>query len=119
MQRNELVCQVQPSEALYLKFTVKSPGLVSRFEESRLDLVYGTRYRGVKIPDAYDTLIADVFSGRQASFVHARELSEAWRVLTPALQQLESGDRVPLRYPFGARNGPPEADALQRRVGYR
>lgn len=61
--RNEFVIRLQPSEAMYMKLTVKKPGLEMATEQSELDLSYGMRYNGVKIPEAYERLILDTIRG--------------------------------------------------------
>ncbi|KXJ81844.1 hypothetical protein RP20_CCG016680 [Aedes albopictus] len=108
-KRNELVIRVQPGEALYVKMMTKSPGITFDMEETELDLTYGHRYKDVKLPDAYERLILDVFCGSQMHFVRADELSEAWRIFTPLLHYIERERPEPIKYVHGAR-GPKEAD---------
>ncbi|XP_030748343.1 glucose-6-phosphate 1-dehydrogenase isoform X2 [Sitophilus oryzae] len=124
-KRNELVIRVQPGEALYVKLMVKTPGMAFDMEETELDLTYGHRYAEqsnckedhmgkcytVKLPDAYERLILDVFCGSQMHFVRSDELHEAWRIFTPLLHEIESGGVKPIPYVFGSR-GPKEADEL-------
>ncbi|XP_023940292.1 glucose-6-phosphate 1-dehydrogenase [Bicyclus anynana] len=108
-KRNELVIRVQPGEALYLKMMSKSPGMKFDLMETELDLTYSMRYREADVPDAYERLILDVFTGTQMHFVRNDELKEAWRIFTPVLQQLEEQHIQPVPYTYGSR-GPPEAD---------
>lgn len=111
VKRNELVIRVQPSEAIYMKMMAKTPGMSIDCEESELDLTYGSRYRGVKMPDAYERLILDVFMGSQIHFVRSDELSEAWRIFTPLLHHIEREKPTPIPYKYGGR-GPVESDEL-------
>ncbi|XP_059059324.1 glucose-6-phosphate 1-dehydrogenase [Achroia grisella] len=108
-KRNELVIRVQPGEALYLKFMSKSPGMKFDLVETELDLTYSMRYKETDVPDAYERLILDVFTGTQMHFVRNDELKEAWRIFTPVLQLLEEQRLKPLSYVFGSR-GPLQAD---------
>ncbi|CAG9099815.1 unnamed protein product [Plutella xylostella] len=108
-KRNELVIRVQPGEALYLKMMSKSPGMKFDLVETELDLTYSMRYREADVPDAYERLILDVFTGTQMHFVRSDELKEAWRIFTPILQQLEENHVQPHPYVFGSR-GPAAAD---------
>lgn len=108
-KRNELVIRVQPGEALYLKMMSKSPGMKFDLVETELDLTYSMRYRGADVPDAYERLILDVFTGTQMHFVRADELKEAWRIFTPILNKLEEQKIKPVPYVYGSR-GPNEAD---------
>ncbi|KAG7471838.1 hypothetical protein MATL_G00102260 [Megalops atlanticus] len=117
-RRNELVVRVQPNEAIYAKMMSKKPGVYFSPEETELDLTYHSRYKDVKLPDAYERLILDVFCGSQMHFVRSDELREAWRIFTPLLHQIEQEKTVPIPYTYGSR-GPPEADELVKRVGFR
>ena len=87
--RNEFVIRLQPSEAMYMKLTVKyiqfslvffiifafdagfiffaqvkKPGLEMSTIQSELDLSYMQRYQGVTIPEAYERLILDTWDPR-------------------------------------------------------
>ncbi|XP_076028018.1 glucose-6-phosphate 1-dehydrogenase-like [Genypterus blacodes] len=117
-QRNELVVRVQPDEAIYLKMMTKRPGVHFSPEETELDLTYKSRYKNVKLPDAYERLILDVFCGNQMHFVRSDELREAWRIFTPLLHHIEGQRTQPSPYTYGSR-GPNEADELAKRVGFR
>lgn len=108
-KRNEMVIRVQPGEALYVKMMTKSPGITFDMEETELDLTYNHRYKEIKLPDAYERLILDVFCGSQMNFVRDDELSEAWRIFTPLLHHIENNDVKPIPYMHGSR-GPKEAD---------
>ncbi|KAM9431422.1 glucose-6-phosphate 1-dehydrogenase isoform 2-T3 [Salvelinus alpinus] len=117
-RRNELVVRVQPNEAVYAKMMSKKPGVYFHPEETELDLTYKSRYKDVKLPDAYERLILDVFCGSQMHFVRSDELREAWRIFTPLLHQIENEKTPPTPYKYGSR-GPMEADELSKRVGFR
>lgn len=54
--------------------------------------------QGLKLPDAYERLILDVFCGSQMHFVRSDELSEAWRIFTPLLHQIEKENIRPVPY---------------------
>lgn len=116
-RRNELVMRIQPGEAIYMKINMKNPGSSGfEFHETEMDLTYENRYTEHYIPDAYERLILDVFQGNQMNFVRADELSEAWRIFTPMLHQMEKEKVEPLKYVFGSR-GPQEADEMCKKHG--
>ncbi|XP_062185667.1 glucose-6-phosphate 1-dehydrogenase, cytoplasmic isoform-like [Phragmites australis] len=115
--RNEFVIRLQPSEAMYMKLTVKKPGLEMATEQSELDLSYGMRYQNVKIPEAYERLILDTIRGDQQHFVRRDELKAAWQIFTPLLHDIDAGKLKAIPYQPGSR-GPNEADELSARVGY-
>ncbi|XP_016190242.1 glucose-6-phosphate 1-dehydrogenase, cytoplasmic isoform [Arachis ipaensis] len=115
--RNEFVIRLQPSEAIYMKLTVKQPGLEMSTVQSELDLSYGQRYQGVTIPEAYERLILDTIRGDQQHFVRRDELKASWKIFTPLLHRIDRGEFKPLPYKPGSR-GPAEADELLRKAGY-
>ncbi|XP_037519852.1 glucose-6-phosphate 1-dehydrogenase isoform X4 [Rhipicephalus sanguineus] len=117
-KRNELVLRVQPDEAIYVKFMTKKPGMAFDIEETELDLTYGSRYKGMVMPDAYERLILDVFYGSQVHFVRSDELAEAWRIFTPLLHQIDREKPKPVPYEYGSR-GFKEADDLWKRAGFK
>eukprot|EP00095_Tigriopus_kingsejongensis_P003323 maker-scaffold612_size124412-snap-gene-0.31 protein:Tk03323 transcript:maker-scaffold612_size124412-snap-gene-0.31-mRNA-1 annotation:"glucose-6-phosphate 1-dehydrogenase" len=116
-KRNELVLRVQPKEAIYCKMMNKVPGVDFTLEETELDLTYAERYSDVRLPEAYEKLILDVFVGNQTNFVRSDELREAWRIFTPLLQELETTRTRPIPYKAGTR-GPKEADDLAKKHNF-
>ncbi|XP_052190192.1 glucose-6-phosphate 1-dehydrogenase 6, cytoplasmic-like isoform X2 [Diospyros lotus] len=115
--RNEFVIRLQPLEAMYIKLTVKQPGLEMSTIQSELDLSYRQRYQGVPIPEAYERLILDTIRGDQQHFVRRDELKAAWEIFTPLLHRIDNGEFKPNQYKPGSR-GPAEADQLLERAGY-
>lgn len=117
-KRNELVIRVQPREAVYCKFMTKKPGTHNiETLETELDLTYNQRFEDLKLPDAYERLILDVFCGSQTNFVRSDELHEAWRIFTPLLHRIEKEKVSPHKYVYGSR-GPREADELVKKHGF-
>ena len=114
--RNEIVFRVQPGEAMYMKFNIKSPGFSKESMITELDLTYGNRYKNLKVPEAYETLILDVIRGDHSNFVRDDELEAAWRIFTPILHQIENDKIKPEPYPYGSR-GPKEIDNFTRQYG--
>ncbi|KAK9272587.1 hypothetical protein L1049_002961 [Liquidambar formosana] len=115
--RNEFVIRLQPLEAMYMKLTVKQPGLEMSTVQSELDLSYGQRYQGITIPEAYERLILDTIRGDQQHFVRRDELKAAWEIFTPLLHRIDNGEMKPIPYKPGSR-GPAEADELLEKSGY-
>lgn len=114
--RNELVVRLQPDEAVYLKFNIKTPGLEIRPLQAELDMTYKSRFEE-DLPDAYERLLLDIMRGNQSSFVRTDELAEAWRIWSPLLNQLEQENIKPEPYPFGSR-GPASGDKLAAKHGF-
>lgn len=80
ISRDELVMRIQPSEAIYLKFNNKRPGLYSCAIPTEMDLTYKRRFTDAKIPEAYEALILDALKGDKSNFVRHDELDVAWKV---------------------------------------
>ena len=118
LARDELVIRVQPNEAIYLKLNTKRPGdMTFGIEETELDLTYGERYQRVKLPDAYERLILDVFAGSKINFVRSDELEEAWRIVDPILSLIEQKKIAVIPYKFGS-SGLQEAFNAANKHGY-
>ncbi|PAV59907.1 hypothetical protein WR25_12507 [Diploscapter pachys] len=117
LKRSELVMRVQPNEAVYMKIMTKRPGMGFGVEETELDLTYNNRYKDVRLPDAYERLLLEVFMGSQINFVRTDELEYAWKIITPILKELEEKKVKPVQYKFGSR-GPTEADELMKKHGF-
>jgi glucose-6-phosphate 1-dehydrogenase len=111
--------RMQPSEAVYMKTNVKSPGFTAKPIQSELEVNYDTRFfahHKESNPDAYTRLILDVLQGKQGAFVRDDELRRAWEIFTPILHQIEQTNVQPIKYPQGSR-GPKEADDFISNVG--
>jgi glucose-6-phosphate 1-dehydrogenase len=118
LARDELVIRIQPNEAIYLKLNTKRPGEMGySIEETELDLTYGERYKGVKLPDAYERLILDVFMGSKINFVRSDELQEAWRIVDPILAEIDKKNIPVVPYKFGSA-GLREAYEIAAKHGY-
>ncbi|HEX7671339.1 MAG TPA: glucose-6-phosphate dehydrogenase [Polyangiaceae bacterium] len=100
-----LVITLQPDEGFSLHFDVKEPGQPFRLRRVPLAFQYQQLFKDM--PEAYETLLLDVWLGDQTLFVHAEEVKESWRIYTPLLEA-----PPPLvAYPAGTL-GPKEANRL-------
>jgi len=119
--RNELVIRIQPSESIYLKLNMKTPGLQMRTVPIEMDLTYKRRFTDHRIPEAYESLILDALRGDHSNFVRDDELYVAWNIFTPILHWIDGKDGPkpkPTIYKFGSR-GPPEVDTFIGNHGYK
>lgn len=80
---NVLFITLQPNEGFHLTFDVKRPGEGMELVTQDLEFHYADAFG--RLPDAYETLIADLLAGDQTLFVRGDETEEAWRILGPAL----------------------------------
>ncbi|CAD5226688.1 unnamed protein product [Bursaphelenchus xylophilus] len=117
LKRDELVIRVQPNEAVYLKLNTKKPGFDFEAEETELDLTLHSRYKDLRLPDAYERLFFDLMEGQQYNFVRSDELEHAWRIFTPVLKQIEKERKKPETYVYGSR-GPKASDEIMRKNGF-
>ncbi len=119
---NLLYITLQPDEGFDVCFDVKTPGEGMHLQTRTLSFRYGDVFGS--LPDAYETLLADVLTGDQTLFVRADETEEAWRILAPLLD----ADTPPEIYeagtwgPDGSAGLVQDSDGawkvLSRRTGY-
>ena len=93
---NVLFITLQPNEGFHLTFDVKRPGEGMELVTQDLEFHYADAFG--RLPDAYETLIADLLVGDQTLFVRGDETEEAWRILGPALDLTDE----PVPYPAGS-----------------
>jgi len=87
---NVFEIRLQPQEGFGLSFEMKEPGEGYRLQSQRLKFDYADVFGN--LPDAYETLLADVMSGDQTLFVRSDEVEEAWRIVEPVLDPGERPD---------------------------
>lgn len=104
MAKNELVCRIQPDEALYIKTHTKKPGLEQAVEPTCMDMRYANAFGGSYLADAYERMFLNATKGDSSLFVSSGELREAWRVFTPLLHAIDKQRPRPISYAFGERN---------------
>jgi len=101
---NELVMRVQPDESLYMIAVAKEPGITA--EQVRkpvvLDMNYRSQFKNAYVGDAYERMLLNAALGDQTLFVSSAELTEAWRIFTPLLHQIDASTERPVMHPFGA-----------------
>jgi len=105
VRNNTLVITLQPDEGFAIGFEVKRPGDDIALSSERLQFRYADAFGA--LPEAYETLLADIATGDQTLFVHADEVEQSWRIYQPLLD-----DDEPVHpYPAGSW-GPAEAGRL-------
>ena len=95
-QSDVLFLTLQPDEGFSLEIEVKEPGESGRLRTIPLRFSYSEAFGD--IPEAYETLLADVMEGDQTLFVRSDEVEEAWRLYTPLVDT--PGEPHP--YPAGS-----------------
>jgi glucose-6-phosphate 1-dehydrogenase len=114
---NTLVLHIQPHEGVSLSVQTKRPGAKVCLTPISMHFYYD-EFFNVKLPEAYERLILDIFLGNQTLFWRDDGVEIAWSLLTPILKTWEENPKAcPLAtYPAGSW-GPKEAKALLEREG--
>jgi glucose-6-phosphate 1-dehydrogenase len=110
VRNNVLVITLQPDEGFAIGFEVKKPGDELELSSEQLRFRYADAFGA--LPEAYETLLADIATGDQTLFVHADEVEQSWRIYQPLLD----GGAPVLPYRAGTW-GPVAADRLIRATG--
>ena len=117
IEPNVLTLRIQPAEGIALRFGCKVPGEDLSVGSVTMDFSYAESFQ--KAPwEAYERLLLDSMRGDHTLFARRDGDEEAWSIVTPILEDLESGGTPLPQYPVGS-SGPKEADELLRRDGRR
>ncbi|CAF5038604.1 unnamed protein product, partial [Rotaria sp. Silwood1] len=71
--------------------------------QTELDLTCGEHYQGVKLSDAYERFILDIFMGSKINFVRSNELQKTWHIVDPILAEIDKKKISIVPYKFGSR----------------
>lgn len=107
---NELVLQIYPHEGITWSLNAKKPGPKLCLGKMKLDFDYATLGRSSN-DDAYERLLLDALLGDQTLFIRSDFIIEAWKILTPVLEQWQRSPEKPEPYPAGS-EGPAGAEKL-------
>lgn len=97
--RNKLVFQLQPMEGISLDLQVKKPG-VNELEIVPMLFNYKDNFKGL-LPDAYESLLLDIFRGNKSSFISSQELEASWRFIDPIIAHWKNNPASLKLYPAG------------------
>ncbi len=118
IEPNRLVIDIQPHEGIRIYMKAKKPGTAIRLENVKLDFSYKDFGEAVEAT-GYERLLYDCMVGDSTLFHREDMVEAAWRTATPILDVWRS---LPPRdfpnYAAGAW-GPPAADELIQRDGWR
>ncbi len=113
---NVLRIRIQPNEGISLQFVAKVPGDHLSLGNVRMNMSYGNAF-GKPLSEAYERLLLDCMRGDATLFARRDEVEEAWKFVTPVLQESEKGREGPEIYEPGGQ-GPAKAEALARASGH-
>ena len=83
-EQNILTFRIQPDEGIKIRFFVKTPGYDFKVEPKTLKFKYAEASLAA-IPDDYEKLIHDAFTGDQTLFASTDEIMASWEYVTPIL----------------------------------
>lgn len=111
-----MTLQIQPDEAIRLRFMVKEPGMQLRLRPADLVFNYADGFRNSS-PSAYETLLYEVLVGDASLFMRADQVEAAWRLVQPVLDVWAA--TPPSDFPNYAAGswGPETAELLTARDG--
>ncbi len=88
--QNTLTFTLQPQEDISIQFWAKKPGLSNEIEPRTLHFSYREDTPLSHLPDAYERVLYDCFSGDQTLFAGTDEVLSAWRFITPIIEKWHS-----------------------------
>jgi glucose-6-phosphate 1-dehydrogenase len=113
---NRLVINIQPEEAIVLKFEAKEPGSRMRLKTVSMDFNYSEAFQS-QSREAYETLLQEVMEGDPTLFMRSDQEDEAWKQVMPIIDAWGSSPATNYpNYPSGTW-GPDAADMLVARDG--
>src|SRR3989344_5114970 len=99
--RNILTFRIQPDGGIKIRFYVKTPGYSFKTEPKSFRFSYAESRLDHNIPNDYERLIHDAFSGDQTLFASTEEIMACWKFVMPILERWGS---LPLKkYEKGTR----------------
>lgn len=116
-QPNRLILNIQPHMGIRLRFQAKQPGLKMLLNPVDMLFSYNDAYSS-GVPEAYETLLLDVFQGDATLFMRSDQVEIAWTVLMPIINAwaANSSPNFP-NYDAGSQ-GPEDAEALIAQDGH-
>ncbi len=108
---NRLVIRIQPEEGILQRFLAKHPGGAMRLIPVDMRFSYREAFR-TSPPEAYETLLLDIFLGDPTQFMRADQLEAAWATIQPILDVWESVEPIDLPNYAAGTWGPAAAQVL-------
>lgn len=117
-EANSLLIQLQPSEGIRLRFLSKVPGTIMLFKNSELTFSFGNDGKE-KLPEAYERLLLDAFSGDPSLFARNDEVEAAWDIIDPFQNYLDSAKKRKMPIPLYEQGnwGPIESEEWMQKQG--
>ena len=109
---NQLIIRIQPDEGILLKFDMKEPGAGFNVKNVNMDFHYKD-LADIRVPSAYERLIADVMLGDSTLFSRDDEVETAWKFLEPVQRAWANNPSIKVYgYPAGTWGPEPSNDLI-------
>jgi glucose-6-phosphate 1-dehydrogenase len=105
---NLLALNIQPDEAISLRFVAKAPGTTMTLRPVDMGFRFGTAF-GAEEMSAYERLLLDCLLGDSTLFTRRDEVEEAWDLVEPILRWWEHSTPPPALPMYAAGTWGPEA----------
>ncbi len=112
-----LIISIQPVEGITLRFQAKYPGPEMHLRAADMIFNYQNEFH-TRIPEAYETLLADILENNQTLFMRSDQIEASWKLLTPILEMWKKSPPHDFpNYPAGTW-GPDAANNLLAQEGH-
>lgn len=81
--KNKMTFQIQPRESITLDLQVKKPS-TNELDVVPMSFKYTDSFKGL-LPDAYESLLLNIFNGNKSGFLSTEELEASWRFVDPVI----------------------------------
>ena len=116
-QPNRLILNIQPHMGIRLRFQAKRPGLKMLLNPVDMIFNYSDSYVD-GTPEAYETLLLDIFEGDATLFMRADQVEAAWNILMPIIETWAANSSPNFPNYAAGTHGPEDAQALIARDGH-
>lgn len=110
---NLLTIDIGPEAGITFQLNMKNPLKSGKIEPVQIQFAADEK----DVPEAYETLIADMMRGDSTFFAHWDEVELAWQWVQPILNAFEQNE-LPLHSYAAGSNGPEAADRLLEQDGF-
>jgi glucose-6-phosphate 1-dehydrogenase len=112
-----LVLNIQPHMGIRLRFQAKRPGLKMLLNPVDMLFNYNDSYT-TGTPEAYETLLLDIFQGDATLFMRADQVEAAWNILMPIINAWDANTSPNFPNYAAGTHGPEDAQALIAKDGH-
>lgn len=116
-QPNRLILNIQPHMGIRMRFQAKRPGLKMLLNPVDMVFSYADSYT-TGTPEAYETLLLDIFQGDATLFMRADQVEAAWNILMPIIHAWEANTSPNFPNYESGTHGPEDAEALIAKDGH-